>query len=530
MIPIVPASRIELALLQGGHLATLAPTLVALRRAAANPRPIQETLLSAHLERTRDTAYGTRHGIDRVTSVSTYQDRVPVADYDALGPWIERVARGEHRVLSSEEVTAFEKSGGSTATNKLVPYSKSLLREFNAAVSPWIASLFLSHPRLLTTRSYWSVSPAGRKRERTAGGFPIGFEDDTEYFGPIVRWGMQRLAAVPSTVTRIADMNAWRETTLRHLLSAGDLGLISVWSPTFITLLMEHLELHLDALVSELSPRRRGAVMRACESGFSPERIWPRLGLLSCWVDAASSQFVPQVRKYFPTLEIQPKGLLATEGVVSFPLSGVGNVGAALSHFLEFIDLEHPDRRPLLLDELRVGGRYSPLLSTGSGFSRYHLKDIVTCTGHYRRLPLLRFDGKLDRVTDLCGEKINEEQVTEALRRAEEELGERLPFALLAPTSAPRPHYRLYVEARSDADARRVGSMVERHLASGHHYRYCRELGQLDALAVVLVRDGFARFESALIAGGARAGDVKPTRLDARPIWAEVFREFSRVS
>ena len=50
--------------------------------------------------------------------------------------------------------------------------------------------------------------------------------------------------------------------------------------------------------------------------------IWPRLALISCWTDAAAGQFLPQLRELFPTIEIQPKGLLATEAFVSFPLVG----------------------------------------------------------------------------------------------------------------------------------------------------------------------------------------------------------------
>src|SRR5207244_10027784 len=66
-------------------------------------------------------------------------------------------------------------------------------------------------------------------------------------------------------------------------------------------------------------------------------RLWPRLALISCWADAAAAQFLSELRELFPEVEVQPKGLLATEAFVSFPL--LDHSGAALalrSHFFEF--------------------------------------------------------------------------------------------------------------------------------------------------------------------------------------------------
>ena len=69
-----------------------------------------------------------------------------------------------------------------------------------------------------------------------------------------------------------------------------------------------------------------------------PEKIrqtWPRLALISCWTDAAAGQFVPEVKRMFPDVEIQPKGLLATEGFVSLPIQA-GSALALRCHFFEF--------------------------------------------------------------------------------------------------------------------------------------------------------------------------------------------------
>ncbi len=421
----------------------------------------------------------------------------------------------------------FEPSGGSTAATKLIPYTQALLDEFSAATGPWLFNLFRGRPGLWGTRSYWSVSPAvARAETHTEGGVPIGFEDDTAYFNPVERWALRRLLAVPGGVGKLRDVERWRRETARHLLAAEDLGFFSVWSPSFLTLLMEFIERRWPELLG-LLPRRRAraldAVVARC-GGIYGEALWPRLGLLSCWTEGPAAAQLPALRRWFPATPIQGKGLLATEGVVSIPVWGQpAAVCAVTSHFLEFIDLDAPEARPLLVDELVLGGRYSPLLTTGGGLYRYHLKDVVRCVGFYERAPCLRFEGKLDRVSDLCGEKLSAGRVRAALEGVSARLGLAPAFALLAPVAEPA-HYCLYVEC--DAlplvieDLRRE---VEDALREGHHYGYCRKLGQLGPLRVLRVRRGQERYLEAWLARGRRLGDIKPTCLDPSFPGADVF-------
>ena len=513
--------------IQAVHVATLRPAWRRFERAAAAPEAAQAERLARLVRANADTAYGRAHRLAAVRTVRDLQDRLPIVDYDALEPWIERVAAGEAAALTAEPVRTIERSGGSTATNKLVPYTTGLLAEFSAATGAWLYDLARARPALAGTRSYWSVSPVARGREHTSGGLPIGFEDDTEYFGRLERWALRRMMAVPASVARLPDMETWRRATLARLLACADLGFVSVWSPSFLVLLMDALTADLDALLRDLPPARARAIERALASAgeLTGEAIWPRLDVISCWGDGAAAQALGGLRRYFPRTEIQPKGLLATEGVVSFPLWG--HDGAALavtSHLLEFIDLDRPEARPLEVHELRAGGSYSPLLTTGGGLYRYHLKDVVRCVGRFRELPLVRFVGKLDRVSDLCGEKVSGGQVEQALAEARAATGLEPSFALVAPIEARPPRYALFVECEGDDDALgRMAAFVEGFLATGHHYRYCRDLGQLGPLVVHRVTRGWETYQRTLVAQGQRMGDIKPAHLDTRPIWAEAF-------
>lgn len=527
----------RLAMMTAAHLASSAPSFARFLRAARSPRRAQESLLRRFLEANADTAYGRAHGYDRVRTVADFQRRVPIVDYDALSPWVDRAVAGEARVLSADPIVAFEPSSGSSGHRKLVPYTKTLLAEFGAATSPWLFLLHARRPELVGATSYWSVSPAAREPEVTPGGVRIGFASDAEYFGPIARRYVEAWMAVPGSVARIPGLDAWRRETARYLLGAADLGIVSVWNPSFLTLLMEAIERDLDAILAGLARARADAIRRALDraGAFVGEAIWPRLGLLSSWTDGHARGFVPAMRRFFPTVPLQPKGLLATEGVVSFPV-GVprsaeesldqGAAAALTSHFLEFVDLEAPDAPPRLADELRVGGRYSPLLTTGNGFARYQLRDAVACEGHFHGAPRLRFMGKLDRTSDLCGEKLDAVQVERAIETALQAAHVDARFVLLAPSdeATTPPRYTLYVEAdASDAALARLRDLVEAELARGYHYKYGRDLGQLGPVRAWRVTRGWATYEAEMVRRGAKAGDVKPTRLCGRRIWAGVF-------
>jgi len=470
------------AALQRAWLASLVPAERRYRWALKHPEAAQLGLLRRACK--SGGAYSDDHRLHTIDSLGAWQSKVPIVDYDTLAPYLERARAGERTALSRDPITLFERSGGSTGTTtKLIPYNAGLLADFAAATGPWLAQMYRRFA-LVGTRAYWSLSPVVQGAKVTDGGVPIGMADDTEYFGPVRRFVLAKTMAVDPSVMHAPDFVTWRRVTLDQLLAADDLGFISVWSPTFLTVLLD---------------------------GLRPR--WPRLRLVSCWTDGPAAAQLAALSDILPGVPIQPKGLLATEGVVSLPYGdGPGTALALTSHLLEMIDLAHPERRPLLPHELRVGGEYSPLLTTRGGLVRYHLKDIVRCVAPLR----IQFVGKLDQISDQVGEKIHARQVELALASS------RHTFVLLAPVMVDgRASYCLYLEGADDPDA--VARALDVHLMSGHAYRYARELGQLGPLRVAVVHDGRERALRALIEAGQRAGDIKPSLLDSRSIWSSIF-------
>ena len=488
-------------------------------RAARQCETAQMQKLRQVVRDNADAAYGRAHRFASITSVREWQDRVPLVDYQDLRPWVLRAADGEPCVLTAAKVVVFERTSGSTAAEKLVPYTRGLLAEFGAATAPWLHDLYTTLPQLKGTRSYWSISPVTRAGEVTPGGIPIGFADDTEYFGRVARLALRRTLAVPPEVARLQDVGAWSQATIRHLVAAADLGLVSVWHPSFFVSLMRAIERQLPEVLPELPSARREEIERRVRSSSIAERLWPKLALVSCWGDGPAADALSSLRAQVPHARIQPKGLLATEGVVSFPLfcnGGSDNVAAVASHFFEFVDVDRQRQHPLLAHQLRPGASYVPVISTSGGFYRYRLGDVVRCTGFHLQAPLLRFEGRIDQVSDLRGEKLNAHMVTAKLQEAQQAHGVALTFAMVVPVRSEPPHYTLFAEGATIDALAALARSLEHAFHENPGYRYARMLGQLGPVEAAVVRDGAVQYLQARIAAGQRAGDVKPVHLDAR--------------
>jgi GH3 auxin-responsive promoter len=532
---------------------------VRFHRATRRVAETQAEVLAAILRANHDTQFGRDHHFARLRTPADYQRDVPPSRYEDFDALIRRITDGAPAVLTREPVTLLEPTSGTTGGEKLIPYTASLRKQFQRAIAAWIADLFRARPAVRRGRAYWSLSPALGPRRRTAGGIPIGFEDDAAYLGVLEQMAVRRLLVVPPGVARLADLEAFRYLTLFCLLRAADLTLVSIWNPTFLTALFSRFEEWQDRLCADIalgSPRppvplcdrlaprwkpdanRAAALASIFRSGAAtPEKLrraWPGLSLISCWADAGAARFLPELRSLFPGVEVQPKGLLATEGVVSLPL--VGREGAALairSHFFEFEETESPDGCFRLAHELDRGGRYWVVLTTGGGLYRYQLRDEVEVVGFFRRCPLLRFLGKSDRVSDLVGEKLAEAHVQTVLDRLFAAARQQPSFALLVPVLGRPPRYRLYVQGPV-CDPARLTAGIQTGLEENPYYRHAVAFGQLaPAELCVLGSDGppaWSIYERQRLQRGQRCGAIKPAALDAWTGWPELFEAAARPS
>jgi hypothetical protein len=238
--------------------------------------------------------------------------------------------------------------------------------------------------------------------------------------------------------------------------------------------------------------------------------------LISCWSSAASARYVEQLRRLFPKVTLQGKGLLATEGAISIPVVGVqGCPLALLSGFYEFLN----DRgEACLANELEEGATYTVLLTNYSGLYRYDIGDRVRVVDRLRNTPCLEFVGRGSNSTDLCGEKLTEEFISQHLKL--------IPgFALLVPKLDPKPHYCLYADSKAvpAGQVLRLSREFENALQLNPQYAYARHLRQLEPVRLVRAVKPMESYRNRFLHQATTLGDIKPPCLSPDMAWHSWF-------
>ncbi len=496
----------------------------------------QRHRLLALLRRNAHTRFGEAHGFAGIRSVAEFQQRVPITPYEALAPHIEAIANGETGVLTADPVRLFQPTSSSTSGTKLIPWTSAVAQEFRCGIDPWVHTLYRRRPELLRGTAYWSISPpscAPQIHSRLR----VGFDHDSGYLGFFGQKLFSLVSAAPAEVAQIRDIAEFRTRTLLALLADENLSLISVWSPTFLTTLLDGFLARQDEILARLDANRSSGSRKRAErlrsllrTGHTPglfEQVWPKLVHLSCWTHGPSEIYATNLRRHFPTLEIQGKGLVATEAFVSLPLlADADPVLAVTSHFFEF---QSPETGQLsLAHELVAGCEYDVIVTTGGGLYRYPLGDRIRVTGFAQDTPCLRFVGRGNLVSDLFGEKLHGAFVQQVIDRALAEQHIHARFALLAPVTATAcTAYTLFLAAEVVPSPEALRQSLERGLAENFHYAHCRHLGQLGHARLYRIREqthsAETLFLQEMLARGLQAGGVKPVPIDSHPGWERRF-------
>jgi hypothetical protein len=520
-------------------LATSLPAARCFRRALGDPARAQDAVLRRYLAQNADTAFGREYDFSKIKNHGEFARRVPLHEYEDVQPWIERIKRGEQKVLTTERVTHFIPTSGSRGARKLIPFTAGLQAEFNRAIGPWISDLYRQHPGVMRGAAFWSISPAIAPPELETFAVAIGFDDDAAYLGGLRRRLVEAVMAVPGELRMVEEMGRFRYLTLLCLLRRPDLRLISIWHPSFLSLLLDALPecwdnlrydiqhgtyRYVDCLPPtvieslKLRPMQKLAASLGRANPVRPEMIWPHLRIISCWGDNHARLALRQLAHRFPGVTVQAKGLLATEGVVTIPYAGEYPL-AVTSHFFEFID---GHGRICLAHQLEKNEIYEVVLTTAGGLGRYRLGDQVQVTGCLGEAPTMRFVGRAGVVADRFGEKLPEGFVADAIQVT---LGASTShkFAMLAPDEdVSGCRYTLYLEGPASPE---IAWRLETLLCQNPHYAWCRKLGQLQPLGLFQIEaGGYAAHLARQQALGQRLGDIKPCPLSQATGWSALLR------
>ncbi len=94
-----------------------------------NPLAAQQSVFSKLIMQAKDTAFGKDHLFTEINTYEDFKKNVPIADYEELRPYIDRVVNGEENVLWPGKPLYLAKTSGTTSGVKYIPISKESMPE-----------------------------------------------------------------------------------------------------------------------------------------------------------------------------------------------------------------------------------------------------------------------------------------------------------------------------------------------------------------------------------------------------------------
>lgn len=448
-----------------------------LDRACRNPVDAQRSFLLRLLQRNAGTAFGRAHDFSGIRTEEDFRRHVPVREYEGFRPFINRIVGGEKQVLTMEEPFMLAMTSGTTSEPKYIPVTRALQRQTGSLMSLWLYRAERDHKGLLDYASAGIVSRAIEGHTPT--GIPYGSTSGLIYKN--IPGFVRRSYAVPYPVSEIKDYDERYLLAARFAL-ARRVSFIATPNASTLLRLAEVIVENQERLIgsihdgtlcaygaekqqevyTELAAMLRPDPLRARElesvvktAGFlRPGDCWSDLRLIGCWLGGSAGVRVRRLERFYGQVPVRDLGYLASEGRITVPFedSTPSGIPAIRSGYYEFIAEEEVDclnPRPLSIDELEVGNRYSILLTTAGGLYRYRINDIVEVTGRRAQTPLLAFVRKGGEMADITGEKMHVNHFIAAISEVAGRYGLQVEQFRAVPDSVAS-RYEIYLELEQE--------------------------------------------------------------------------------
>jgi hypothetical protein len=504
--------------------------------------------LRALLHHNRDTVFGRRHAFASLRSVAEYQRALPLSDYAFFLPEVERIARGEQRVLSADKVEYLGRTSGTTGTLKLHPLTRAGLRQLSqisllgrSMVAERLPTLRPARDMLLMNGRLSAPSEGGLKtgsltalsvdliRRSPAASllasppfvFTVNKHADAIYLHLLFGLRERELGSLQATfASGLLDMVHTLERRGPELLE--DLGRGGV-RPDIELTAEERLLAQKHLRPEPARARELETVLAGGRRGLA-KRIWPRLSYVSGIAGASFSLYAQQLEPFREGVAFHHASYVSTEALLGVALELERPHYCLLPgmSFLEFIpeeQLEEAQPRVLLPEELLRGQAYEVVLTTVNGMYRYRLGDVVRVVGHYQEAPVVEVLYRRGTLLNMIGEKTSEHATRHALEQVLRAQGAHLAdYSVVERTETLPGSYGFFVELQDTRAApveAELGTALDAALCQANpFYAQMRGGGKLGPPLLELVRPGaFQAVRDVLVRRGGSSTQVKVPRV-----------------
>lgn len=90
----------------------------------SQPVETQQKVMQKLVSKAKNTLFGKDHRFSEIKSYQDFKEAIPVRDYEALKPYVEKVTKGESDILWPGKPVYFAKTSGTTSGTKYIPITK----------------------------------------------------------------------------------------------------------------------------------------------------------------------------------------------------------------------------------------------------------------------------------------------------------------------------------------------------------------------------------------------------------------------
>ena len=399
---------------------------------AHNPIKTQEKVFQNLISEAKNTAFGKDHQFASISNYEEFKNKVPVVEYEALRPYVERVIAGENDVLWKGRPLYFAKTSGTTSGAKYIPITKeSMPTHIKSARNAML--LYIAETGDTSFVDGKMIFLQGSPILEDQKGIKLG-----RLSGIVAHYVPKYLLKnrLPSWETNcIQDWETKVDAIVEETLQE-DMTVIS-GIPSWVQMYFEKLYEKTGKTVSELFPKFNFFIYGGVN--FEPYK----------------NKFESLIGRKIAYVELYP----ASEGFIAFQDSQTANGMLLLLDngiFYEFIPAnefheENPTR--VSLKDVQLGVNYVIILNTTAGLWGYNIGDTVefTSLAPYR----VKVTGRIKHFISAFGEHVIGKEVDQALKDAVNGTDVVISEFTVAPQVEPEnglPYHEWFVEFEKEPE------------------------------------------------------------------------------
>jgi hypothetical protein len=377
-----------------------------LRKSIELAASVQQQNLFDIISRGRNTEFGKRHNLATIKNYGEFKRQIPVADYETLFPFIERMLAGEQNILWPVINKFSRSSGTSSGRSKFIPVSDfDLVKGHIKTGKHYLSSFLKLHPQsiffsgkgIVLTGNYYKNEFGGTAQIADVSALLYQYTDSwINYF-----------KALPLDIALQDDWTKKLDAIAEHCINQNITNISGV--ATWILLLLKKVL------------EKTGAANIAS--------VWPNLELIiHGGVDFApySNQFQQLIGKDIFYRNVYN----ASEGFFAFQSDEDDNMLLDIANNI-FYEFEDENGIVLPLEQVDTNRKYNLIITNNSGLWRYRIGDVVEFDSVSP--PKIRLVGRDKQYINAVGEELIMDNTNKALAKVCSSFGASFTDYTVAP-------------------------------------------------------------------------------------------------